>query len=135
MTENEPFVPDHIKAKEHAAAARKRRGPVPNDIRVTLPMDQQADAVDFRYGTFRPESIEWRAYVHKGELSVFADAQAGVALDGTYRWHGNTDSEPWCPPAPAWFDEQVARMRRVAEHDKWMAKRADHKAEASMGQL
>ena len=134
MSENEPFAPDHIKAKEHAAAARERRGPVPLRLSVELPIERQATATNHKGIGFQPEHVEYTA--HKGGLvAVTAIKGDPFHCQSFYPDGGDDDLPDWVPTAPAWFDEQVARMRRVAEHDKWMAKRADHKAEQSMGQL
>lgn len=133
---NEPFVPDHVRAKEHAAAARERRGPVPLRLSVTLPFDRAVEAVTYRDETFQPTEIEWQAVILNLDLGVDVWATVRAYIESPERRRLaqiDAQREDWCPPAPAWFDEQVARMRRKVDRDRHAEKLADHRIDASMG--
>lgn len=133
MSDTEPFVPDHIKAKQHTAAVRERRGPVPHRIEVELPIERQASATDCQYGEFQPEIVQHQAVPYEGRLIVTVTA---IARDPFRCQSFSPNFEPipdWVTPAPAWFTEQVARMRRRLEDDRWIDKRADMQADVAAG--
>lgn len=132
MSDTEPFVPDHIAAKQHSEAVRERRGPVPRRVEVELPIERQASATDPSHGEFHPTEVQHRAVIHKGELLVTVDV---IALD-PFRcktFYRDGDLPDWVTPAPAWFTEQVARMQAAADYDRREDKRADMQADVAAG--
>lgn len=130
---SEPFVPDHIKAKQHAETVRERRGPVPLRLSVILPFDRVVEAITHRGETFQPTEIEWQAVILDLGVDAWATVRAYTESPAHRRAQLDAQREDWCPPAPAWFDEQVARMRRKVDRDRHAEKLADHRIDASMG--
>lgn len=128
---SEPFVPDHVKAKQHAEAVRERRGPVPLRLSVILPFNRTVEAITRKGEPFQPTEIEWQAVGR--DFDVWATVRAYIASDMRWLFQIDAQREDWCPPAPAWFDEQVARMRRDFEREQRAEKLADLKAERAMG--
>ncbi|WP_346007419.1 hypothetical protein [Janibacter terrae] len=124
------FVPDHVKAKQHAEAVRARREPIPQRIEVHLPVGRVATATNYKGETFQPDEVEWQAILDDvGVLVTAAAVRSKPFACQTFYPSVGGDVPDWFPAAPAWFVAELARMERVAEHDRRTAKREDHLAE------
>ena len=110
--------------------------PVPNNVSVRLPVGVAAQAKTYDGIPFQPAEVEWCAFITtSGHVQEQVVGVSAPRPDYKFaRFYVDLDAIPdWCPPVPAWFAAEVARMRASVDADCHLDKRADLRIDASMG--